>query len=204
MRLNSFSAEWERQFEFAGLARSLARTSAGALLLHTSAGVYRRDPDGTLTMAWNAPADGLAVMGERVAVAWNSGNTWQVAESADGGQGWGPADQITVGAPPSGMQTPGALGPAYPVLAADGLLEVVGCTRTGTRRLRAVRAADRRAAAERRVVPAAWRARQSRSWQPRRCTAGRRLAMASSERRELHQLGRIGFNGATDIYATTR
>jgi hypothetical protein len=198
MRLNPFSAEWERQFEFAGEARNMARTSAGALLLRTSAGVYRRDAMSNWTMTWNAPADGLALMGERVAVAWHTGNTWQVAESADGGQGWGPADRVALGAP-------GVLGPAYPVLTADGLLEVVGVYTPPASGGYAPFA-----------LPIVVQ-RQNGAWYPplgghvepivgnlADARPAGRLVVTSVGGVNLVGWEGIGFNGATDIYATTR
>lgn len=119
-RLNPVSGAWEASLTYAGSARELVRTSTGALLLHTSAGVYRRDvTTGQWSQAWSGQADGMAVLGEQVALAWQAGNTWQVVESSDSGLTWS-APQIAAGG------LPGSYGAAYPILAADGYLEVVG------------------------------------------------------------------------------
>lgn len=119
-RFNPFDAVWEYAAAYAGAARQMARTEHGGVLLQTSAGVYRRDATvGEWTQTWSGVVDGLAVQGERVALAWQAGNAWQVAVSQDGGATW-PVVQIAAGG------LPGTYGPAYPLLAGDGVLEVVG------------------------------------------------------------------------------
>ncbi len=55
----------------------------------------------------------------RLALAWQSGNAWHVTESQDSGLTWSPTEQAA-------GRLLGSYGAAYPIVTADGYLEVVG------------------------------------------------------------------------------
>jgi hypothetical protein len=118
-RLNPFGGVWEPQATYAGAARELLRTETGVLLLHTSAGIYRRDQAGAWRMTWPGAADGLAALGERAALAWRDGNAWWLSTSDDAGATWSTPELVW-------RPAAGDVQAAYPLLAFDGVVEVAG------------------------------------------------------------------------------
>ena len=88
-RLNPESQAWEAQGSYTGQARQIARTASGALLLLTDAGLLRKALGATnWSPAWTGVADGLAVRGDDVALAWHTGREWLLTVSGDGGANW--------------------------------------------------------------------------------------------------------------------
>lgn len=118
---------------YAGQARQMTRARDGSLLLLTTAGVYRRGHDAAWTQTWTGGASGIAAYGARVAVAWaapGADGGWFTVVSDDAGVSWD-TPQRAAYAEFGGFEAYGHPqdGGAYPVLAFDDRLEVVGLFR---------------------------------------------------------------------------
>lgn len=199
-RFNPFDETWEYAWSYAGMARQMVRAEHGALLLQTSAGIHRRDAAaGQWTQTWFGPVDGLAIQGERAALAWQAGNTWQVAISEDSGATW-PVVELAAGG------LPGSYGPVYPLLAADGTLEVVGVYTEpahgdGSARYTLPIVAQRSPSG---WFPAPGAQPELISAQAADLRPARALLAVSSQGLSLIAWEGIEFNGASDVFALSR
>ncbi len=124
-RYDPFTKAWKDAGGYMGAALHLTRTEAGAQLLLTSAGIFRKpitaDSFALITSVNSSPGSRLAVWRERAAYAYaaDAGRHWLVVESADGGATWG-APQLVAELPCDCARD------VWAAFSGDGALEVVG------------------------------------------------------------------------------